>query len=221
MSLPESVVAVEPEAGGGLLHDQSHPPEAVLTGHEGLMQATTSAAEWVWLVGAGIRPEREALERLLAAAAPPGEPVAALVAGMVRDPRGRAVGDCLPAPRYGDEAAVIRLVAHRLLPIRHAPFVNCLVRRACFEQHGVPDRDRFGPHAATAWTAAVLEHAPGYLAPSSVVHLPGGDASASRAALLAAAAPTIRMVNSGAWTRGESFEALTRLGRRLIDPGRR
>lgn len=198
------------------------PPRVItVTGQHGLREAVDARPDWVWCLAPGAVPDGDALERLLDAADPAGEPSAALVAGLVLDGTGATLRDHVPAPRYGDEPAVIRLVGRRLLPIRHVSLAHCLVRRACFDDHGLPDRDRLGSYAATAWTAAVLASGAGYLAPESVVRLADAGPRRSRRSILAAAPAMVRMSRSGAWTRGELVGELARFGARLVDPSPR
>lgn len=183
-----------------------------------LEQAIASDADWLWLLGDGAEPAGDALERLLDATEPAGEPRAALVAGLVRDGSGRVIRDALPGFLQHDDDAVLRLVAHRLLPLRNATFDHCLIRRTCFVDHGMPDTQVFGRHAPVAWTARVLRDAPGYFAPLSIARLAGRSEPLPRWS--AATISTLRMTRSGGWTRGESARALVRLlTARASDPG--
>jgi hypothetical protein len=180
-------------------------------GADALSRAISSRAEWLWLLTSDGRPDDTALERLIGAARPAGEPRASVVAGILVDPANQPVHDAFPAFKYSDDEATVRLVGHALLPIRSAPFVNCLVRRSCFLEHGSPDTRSFGRYAPVAWTARVLADAPGYFAPLSVARLTAPIRPSSRWAALAEAPSTIRMARSGAWTRGESGRAFGQL----------
>jgi hypothetical protein len=206
-------VALVQASYGGDLATQVRPPVTVVTGPDALQRAIFSEADWLWLLAAGARPEERALERLLEGVEPVGAPPAAIVAGMLVSPAGHPLEHQLPAPRYADDEAVIRLVPQRLLPIRHATFANCLIRRECFIRHGVPDFASFGSQAPAAWTSAVLREAPGYFAPLSVAYAPHAPRPLLRRGWLREARTTIRMARSGTWTRGECVRALARLVR--------
>ena len=201
------VAAVLAEGPAAALGDQTRRPELVLVGAGALVEALASEADWLWFLAAGARAEAGALQRLLDAVQPAGEPAAAIVAGMVRDGAGRALEGWLPAPDRRDLAAVIRLLPLRLCPIRHAPLANCLVRREALERHGPLDERRFGPYAAVEWSARVLRAEPGRLCAEAVAVV----FSPRRPAVDAAAA--LRMARTGAWTRGETLSELARLRR--------
>jgi hypothetical protein len=183
---------------------------AVLTGADALAEAVGSDADWLWLLADGARPAADALERLLDQLQPDGEPPAAIVAGLVVDDRDEVIVEALPGFRQSDEEAVVRLVAQRLLPIRSAPLANCLVARACLVRHGPPDTASFGPYAPAVWSAQVLNAAPGYFTPLSVVTAPRGSFAIARDRR-AAAWGAVSAARSGAWTRGEAVRALSRL----------
>jgi hypothetical protein len=188
--------------------------EVVLVNHpdaDALEQAIASDADWLWLLADGAQPASDALERLLDAVEPAGEPRAALVAGLVNDGSGRVIGDALPGFLQNDDDAVLRLVAQRLLPLRSATFDHCLIRRTCFVHHGVPDTEALGRHAPVAWTARVLRDAPGYFTPLSIARLAGPPRSEPPPRWPAATMNTLRMTRTGGWTRGESARALARL----------
>lgn len=175
-----------------------------------LARATTAGADWLWFIRPGSRPRIDALKRLLEGAHPTGEPSAALVAGLAVDQIGRPVEELVPAPDHLDPGKAIRLAEHRLLPIRHAPLANCLVERRALEYHGLPDPASFGPHAETVWTARILRGRPGYLAALSVVEVDQPHAPTPTAS---SAVETLRTARSGAWTRGETLQAVADLVR--------
>jgi hypothetical protein len=216
----DRVAAVVSEPWAVSFADQTRQPQDVFTGGEALPRAIASRHEWLWLIGPGMKPNRDALERLIQGTEPNGDPPGSLVAGMVLDRAGAPVADHLPAPRYADEAAVIRLVPQHLLPIRHSPFANCLIDRSCFDLHGLPEFRAFGPFAATAWTASVLQTQAGYFAPRSIVRLSTEVAGPDRRDLLTMTRYAMRVARSGAWTRGESMRAFTRIAVKVIDPDR-
>jgi len=204
LTAPRVVAVVAGPPGAALDHARL---EGVASGPGALARAATTGADWLWLLAAGALPREDALPRLLDAVAPSGEPAAALVAGMALDGAGRALEDLLPAPDRSDAAAVLRLAALRLCPVRHASFANTLVRRDAFARLGLPDERAYGPYAPVAWTARLLRDEPGRLCPASVVTI------ASRAHPKATLAATVRMARSGVWTRGEAFGALGALSR--------
>jgi hypothetical protein len=123
-----------------------------------------------------------------------------VLAGAVRNRAGNSIVRHLPA---GDEhnPHVIDAVAMRALPIRNATFANCLIARGCFDRHGLPDARRYGPFAPVQWTARVLRVSPGYFVPASIVAIEVGPA---RRDALRASLPLLRMVRTGAWTRGDT-----------------
>jgi hypothetical protein len=210
MSAVAAVVAGSPRAP---LAQQTLPPLAVFAGADGLARAISSEAAWLWLIEGGGSPHADALERLCGASAIAGEPPAAVVSGIVRNPEGVPLESELPAVGHLDVGAVVRLAERRVAPIRHATFANCLVERSAFLRHGMPD-PRFGRYAAVEWTARVLRDRAGRFCPASVVIRDSGVAPCEEASRFAEAAATMRMVRSGAWTRGESARELLALAAR-------
>ena len=182
------------------MRGQTRPPEEIFIGPGGLGQAASSEASWVWVLAPGVRPRRDALEALLAAAQAAGAPAPVVLAGAVRNQAGDSIVRYLPA---GDEhnPHVVDAVAVRALPIRNATFANCLVARACFDAHGLPNARRYGPFAPVQWSAGVLRVSPGYFVPTSVVMLEVGS---GRREALRASLPLLRMMRTGAWTRGDT-----------------
>jgi hypothetical protein len=169
-----------------------------------LARAARSDSEWVWLLAPGAEPRRDALARLLEASQPRDGSSPVILAGATQDASGAAIVRDLPA---GDEhnPGVVAAVARHTLPIRSATFANCLVARACFERHGLPDDHRYGLFAPVEWSARVLDEAPGYYVPASVVTVAPRH---TRGEAVAAAAPLLRMLRTGAWTRGEALAQL-------------
>lgn len=209
MSAPAAVAVIDgglpaPPAG------QTVPVTAWFSGAD-LEQAIASGVDWLWFLAAGADPRPDALELLLDGTRPTGAPPASMVAGMVLDRRGRILESELPAPDHQDAAAALRVLPGRLLPIRHASFAHCLVARAAFVRHGLPDVRRYGTRAPVAWTARVLGEEAGYFAPGSVVTLDPPAWPPDRRTALAALPGTLRLVRSGAWTRSESVRGLSRL----------
>lgn len=208
-----AVVAVSP-ADVPQLKRQSHPPDAVLAGPDGLERALREGADWVWLLARGADPHPDALERLVSAHASAGDPPASLLAGRVVDPHGTTIASEVPAgdPR---NPQLVRLVGRRMLPIRHTTFANCLVARGCFTRHGVPDERRYGLYAAIEWSVRALRVETGYFIPSSVIRV---DPRPSRRDAFAGIPPLIRMLRSGAWTRGEALVSIERARAVLLQP---
>jgi hypothetical protein len=182
-------------------------PRVVTTVHDdpdAFAGALASDADWLWFLAEGARPREDALERLLAAIEPEDAAPATVLAGMLVDDHGDMLDDSLqPAPRI-DSAEAVRCVRQRLLPLRSAGFGHCLIARATLSRHGLPNVRRYGPFAPEEWTARVLRSEPGYLVPASIVAVPDrGDPPANLPA-------AIRMLPTGAWTRGEAAQAVWR-----------
>jgi hypothetical protein len=173
-----------------------------------LSSALAEGDGWLWLLAPGARPRSDALERLLAAIEPPGGPRAVIVVGMIEDPGGVPLASELPAGDPRDDEAVLRLAGARILPIRSTPLSHCLVHRGTLADHGLPDEHAYGPHAGREWSARVLRGAPGHLAATSVAVL-----ERPAPARLRTLPATLRMTRTGAWTRGESLDALADLAR--------
>lgn len=220
MSAAGQAVAVVTGSAVPSLARLRRPPEYVFAGPNALPQSIESGADWVWLLGQDLKPDPDALERLLQGTSPIDHPDGAVVAGMVRDQAGRPVVDQLPAPRYDDDRAVMSLVQQRLLPIRHASLASCLIRRSSLHRYGLPDFDRLGPYAVTAWTAKVLQREPGYFVPLSVVRRPEVASRTTRRDLLTRTRYAIRVTRAGALTRRESARALSRIAAQMVDPSR-
>lgn len=201
----------------------SATPRVVAVVHDrpdAFTRALASDAEWLWFLAEGARPRDDALERLTAAIEPEDAAPATVLAGLLVDDRGDPVdAGVQPAPGI-DSAEAVRLVRQRLLPIRSAGFANCLVARAAFSRHGLPNTRKFGPHAPEEWTARVLRKEPGYLVPASVVVLPARAEPADRGAGLSNLLATMRMLPTGTWNRGDAARALWR-ALTAFDPSRR
>jgi hypothetical protein len=183
---------------------------SVHDGSDALVQALASEAEWLWFLAEGARPRHDALERLVAAIEPEDAAPATVLAGLLVDEHGEALDDRIQAAPRIDSDAAVRLVGQQLLPIRSAGFAHCLVARAAFSRHGLPDVRRFGPFAAQEWTARVLRSEPGYLVPASVVVLPTLAERADRGAPLLHLLAAMRMLPTGTWSRGDAARTLWR-----------
>jgi len=213
------VVAAMPFAAGSRdeVLAQSQRPAEAFTGTDALARALASQAPWIWLLGDRVRPRPDALEQLLDQARPGDERPASLLAGMVLDAAGAAVAPALPAGGGRELADVVRLAGRSLLPIRHAPFANCLVARECFIGEGFPQRSRYGRYAPVEWTARVLRTRDGYFVPASVVVSDGGTGRRDGLTSIPALA---RMARSGTWTRGETLAAARALAGQVIGGAR-
>jgi hypothetical protein len=204
-----AVAVVSPVVPEGL-SGQTCLPDHIFAGPDALEQGVASGADWIWLLARGANPRADALERLLAACQLSDEPPASLLAGMIFDSRGGALASQLPAGdiRHPD---LVNLVAQRALPIRNATFANCLVARDCFVRYGLPDARRYGPFAAMEWSARVLRAHSGNFIPSSVVVL---ERPVRRRYPIRTIPALVRMLGTGAWTRGESLLVAMSLMRR-------
>lgn len=199
-----SVCVVAP-AGAVDLSGQFAPLQEQVVGGDALQRAVAGDCEWLWLLGVEARPRADALRLLLDAG-----PDAAIVAGTAVDSADRMLADQLPTVTARSLEDLVRCAARSLLPIRSTPFANALVRRVCFARHGLPDTRRFGRWAAVQWSAAVLCERPGIFVPASVVELGRAATTGSR---LADSVACVRMLGSGAWTRGDAVNSFLALRR--------
>jgi hypothetical protein len=180
--------------------------------------ALASDVEWLWFLADGARPRNDALDCLLAAIEPEDAAPATVIAGLLVDDRGALLDDSFQAAPRIDSGEAVRLVRQRLLPIRSAGFGNCLVARAAFIRHGLPNDRRFGPFAAEEWTARVLRDEPGYLAPASAVVMPTPREPPDRGSALSDLLATVRMLPTGTWTRGYTARVLSHALIRVLVP---
>lgn len=211
MSADDHAIAAVTGVANRDLSRQERVPDQVFSGSGGIAQALRWGADWIWLLDAGAVPRPDALAQLLAGARRAGEVPASLLAGTVVGPAGEVLRALLPSAdqQHPDLAGV---VGRRLLPIRTAPFANCLVSGGCFARHGLPDEHRYGPYAARTWTARVLRDGDGYLVATSVAVMERGDPAPGGLRSLPAALHAFR---AGALTRGEALRELSAtLGRR-------
>ena len=175
--------------------------------------AVDADERWLWCLPPGLVPRAGALERLVAAVAPDGEPPASIVAGLVLDDSGRPATDALPGFGPADVAEVLRLLAHEACPIRHAELAHCLVARDALERHGLPDAAAYGRHAGREWTARVLREEPGRFCATSVAVRATAPRPRRGAAALRDLGPTVRAARARTWNRGESLRAFADLAR--------
>jgi hypothetical protein len=177
-------------------------------GQDALARALASETDWLWFVAEGARPREDALDRLLEAREPKDALAPTVLAGLLVDGRGAPLDDRLQAAPRIDADAAVRLAGQRLLPLRSAPFAHCLVARAAFGRHGVPDERRFGPFAAQEWTGRVLRDEAGYLVPASVVELASRPERPDRSAYLLHLRAAVHMLQTETWSRGDAARAL-------------
>jgi len=216
VSEQRSVVVAASAAAGAAVHDQTHALSDIFTGADALARAARSGSDWIWLLAPGAEPERDALANLLHASRTPDGSSPMILAGAARDVSGVTLVSDLPA---GDEhnPGVVDAVGRRMLPIRNTTFANCLVARACFERHGLPDSLTYGPFAPVQWSAQVLRSEPGYFVPASVVTVSRPRPGRRRDAL-AAVPGLLRMLRTGAWTRGDAVANVTWCLRQVLAP---
>lgn len=209
-------MAAASPAAGAAVHEQTHPLSDVFTGADAIARAVRSGSDWIWVLAPGAEPERDALANLLQASRTPDGPPPTILAGAVRDISGAPVVSDLPA---GDEhnPGVVDAVGRRVLPIRNTTFANCLVTRGCLERYGLPDGRRYGPFAPVQWSALVLQSEPGYFVPASVVTVPRLQPRGRRDAL-AAVPGLVRMLRTGAWTRGDAVANVNWCLRAVLAP---
>lgn len=214
LSQPGSRSFIEPSITG-----QSRPPQEIITAHprrhgpqlnlaQALSAALKNVAAWIWLIDAAVRPEPEALARLLdAAAVDLGSGPPTVLASMVLSPDRHPRDHALPRGAERETPALLAAAQRGLVPIRNAPFVSTLLHRQVIERHGLPQTEAYGIHAPIEYTARALRTDVGFLVPASTVIAPGlarGRPDSRRSSI----AQTTRMARTDVWTRGERVRAL-------------
>ena len=124
--------------------------------------------EWVWLLDAGVVPDADALERLLATA---NATDYALTASKVLAPDGTLDPSSAPVPEVHKAERVVSALARKQVALRVARRGSLLVRRDALEASGGLanfDRD-------LEWTARLLADYPGVLEPKSIAVRVAGD----------------------------------------------
>jgi hypothetical protein len=152
--------------------------------------AAAGDAEWMWVVGQGIDPRPDALDKLLAAAErAPRTPAA--VCSLIVGPSGDPHPDYLPDGQRHQLEETIEASRLRLLPIRDAPLACVLLSRAAVAALDPPD-PRFRGEAGREFMGRLLADAPGYMASDSV--------AAAATGAPAATADRLRLLASPAWS---------------------
>lgn len=152
---------------------QTRKPDAVVA-HDGSWHGAVAAgaadgADWLWLLEAGVTPQPQALERLLASLADLADlrqPV--LLASKVTTPSGQLHPDSAPWIPLLDRASVIAAARCHLASIRLARWGSLLVHRGALALHGLPREDYADGADDLEWTARLLRDGGGYLVPGSV-----------------------------------------------------
>ena len=118
-------------------------------------------ASWVWLLDAGVAPEPDALERLIAAT--DGTEFALAVSKLLSSD-GSLDAASNPVPEVHRADRVVAALARRGVPLRIARRGSMLVHRDALAASGALERlDR-----DLEWTARLLARRPGILEPASV-----------------------------------------------------
>lgn len=125
---------------------------------------------WVWLLDAGVVPDRSALERLLASTKGVS-PVPALLASRVVRADGALDSSSIPIAEVHQPQRVLAALEQRVVSLRAARSGSLLVASSALE------RDAPGSAAAVAdraleWSARMLRRELGVLVPGSVVVRP-------------------------------------------------
>jgi hypothetical protein len=126
-----------------------------------LARGAAPGTDWIWVVGAGIEPSPDALDRLLEAAATTPRPAVALCS-LVVDSAGDPHRDYLPDGHRRRLPDLIEACERRLMPIRDAPFASLLLSAAALAAQAPPD-PRYGAAADREFTARLLGVGDGYL----------------------------------------------------------
>jgi rhamnopyranosyl-N-acetylglucosaminyl-diphospho-decaprenol beta-1,3/1,4-galactofuranosyltransferase len=134
-----------------------------------LESSAAAAADWIWLLDAGVVPQPDALDALLAPLDSMGTLVAPLVmSGKVMTEHGSVDAAAAPWPRLTDKETAIEAAAHRLVSIRAARHGSLLVHRSAIERYGLPRADYVTEGDDLEWTGRILKRERGYLVPRSV-----------------------------------------------------
>jgi GT2 family glycosyltransferase len=138
--------------------------------HRGLAAAHATGATWAWIMDDDTIPTAEALERLLAAPAPPaGYPEPLLLCSRVVWTDGSPHPMNQPVLRR-DPQVYLDACEQGLLPVRTATFPSLLVHRDAIDRYGLPNAHYFIWGDDWEYTSRILREAPaGYLVPDSVV----------------------------------------------------
>jgi len=139
--------------------------------HEGVKIGYESGADWFFLLDDDTIPTPTALEYLLEPLGRLGalpEPV--MLCSKVLWTDGSIHQMNTPWPRWDPESLAIAACERELLPLRAASYPSLLLHRRAVERHGLPVKEMFIWGDDIEYTARILRHEAGYLAPRSISH---------------------------------------------------
>src|SRR5205823_5134812 len=141
---------------------------------------------WVWLLDAGVLPERRALECLLAATKGVS-PVPGLLASRVIVTGGMLDPSSMPVAEVHESGRVLAALDQRVVPLRAVRSGSLLVASSALERDA-PDSSGALADRALEWSARMLRRELGVLVPGSVAIRPPGAERHPPAAVRVAAA---------------------------------
>jgi hypothetical protein len=161
-----------------------------------LREAVAAAdAELLWIVDSQASPEPGALEALTQAGVRPA-------ASLPVDRSGAIVEELIGGFTKADVELVVAAARRRELPLRHTHLLSLLVERRQALEIDPPDPRRYGPYAASEWTARLMAGRPGVLVPASRVRVPDRRRTSLASAL--------RTARTGTWQRAETAREVAR-----------
>jgi rhamnopyranosyl-N-acetylglucosaminyl-diphospho-decaprenol beta-1,3/1,4-galactofuranosyltransferase len=138
---------------------------------DGLGHAYSEDVDWFWLMDDDTIPTPTALENLLEPLERlDGLPAPSIMASKVLWTDGELHLMNWPFPRWDPKAFSIAAAEREVLPLRACTYVSMLIHRRAVAEHGVPIKHWFIWGDDIEYTARVLRHDFGYLAPRSVVY---------------------------------------------------
>lgn len=138
--------------------------------HEGLKRAAEGPADWFWVMDDDTIPEPTALENLLEPMTRlDGLPEPVIMASKVLWTDGSIHEMSRPFPRWEPRSMSISACERELMPLRATTYVSMLVHRRAVVEYGVPMTHYFIWGDDIEYTARILRHEFGYVAPRSVV----------------------------------------------------
>jgi GT2 family glycosyltransferase len=138
--------------------------------HAALKRAFEGPADWFWVMDDDTIPTPTALEELLAALGRlDGLPQPELMASKVLWSDGSLHRMSLPFVRWDREDLAMDACEQELVPLRATTYVSMLVKRSAVQKYGVPLAHWFIWGDDIEYTARILRHEVGYVAPRSVV----------------------------------------------------
>lgn len=177
---PERIVVIDNASTDGTpeMVRAEHPRAELLTMrenlggaggfHRGLAEAHATGATWAWIMDDDTIPAPEALERMLAAEAPPGLPKPLLLCSRVVWTDGGLHPMNQPVLRR-EPGLYVDSAAKGLLPIRTATFPSLMVHRDAIDRFGLPNAHYFIWGDDWEYTSRILRREPvGYVVPGSV-----------------------------------------------------